>query len=80
MFDAGLILITIGIAVLIVAAILLILGGARGKGKVKGGAVVMIGPVPIIFGTDKQSLKIVLVLAIILMALLIALMILPGLL
>ena len=37
----------------------------RGAGKVKvnGAGVIMIGPVPIIFGTDKKSVKTVLVLA-----------------
>ena len=36
----------------------------------KGGGVVVIGPVPIIFGTDKETVKTLLVLSIILVALL----------
>ncbi|MHC1610819.1 MAG: TIGR00304 family membrane protein [Candidatus Methanospirareceae archaeon] len=35
---------------------------------VRGGGVVMIGPIPIIFGTDVGSLKIVMILAVVLMA------------
>ena len=37
-------------------------GGAK-KGKVRGAGVIMIGPIPIIFGTDKKSVKTVLALA-----------------
>ena len=33
------------------------------EGKVKGAGVIMIGPIPIIFGTDKKSVKAVLALA-----------------
>jgi uncharacterized protein (TIGR00304 family) len=32
-------------------------------GRVRGAGVIMIGPIPIIFGTDKKSVKAVLVLA-----------------
>jgi len=34
-----------------------------GKGKVKGAGVILIGPIPIIFGTDKKSVKTILWLA-----------------
>jgi uncharacterized protein (TIGR00304 family) len=37
--------------------------------EVKGGGVIMIGPIPIIFGTDRHSTEIVIILAIILMLL-----------
>jgi uncharacterized protein (TIGR00304 family) len=58
----GIGLIFVGILIIVVAAILLSVAGAK-KGKVKGGGVVMIGPIPIIFGTDKKSLETVLVLS-----------------
>ncbi len=35
--------------------------------ETKGGGVILIGPIPIIFGTDVESLKIVIILAIVLM-------------
>lgn len=44
--------------------------------KVKGGGVIMIGPIPIIFGSDKESAKTAAILAIILM--LLSLLILKG--
>ena len=39
------------------------------ESKVKGGGVIMLGPIPIIFGTDKESVKTAAILAIILMLL-----------
>lgn len=39
------------------------------KSEVKAGGVVMIGPIPIIFGSDKESAKTAIILAIILMLL-----------
>jgi len=46
--------------------------------KARGGAVVIIGPFPIIFGSDKESAKILLVLSIILVGALIALFLVQG--
>ena len=63
LYALGLALIAVGI-VIIVVAIILALRGGDGKGKVKGAGVIMIGPVPIIFGTDKKSVKTVLMLAV----------------
>lgn len=68
-------LILIGFAVAFIAMILMVLSGAKGgKGKVRGGGAVIIGPVPIIFGTDKESVRIILVLSIVLVALLLVFM------
>ena len=55
--------------------ILMVLSGAKGgKSRVRGGGAVIIGPIPIIFGTDKESVKIILVLSIVLVALLLVFM------
>ena len=37
--------------------------------KIRGGGVIMLGPIPIIFGSDKESAKTAIILAIILMVL-----------
>ncbi|RQD88789.1 TIGR00304 family protein [Methanosalsum natronophilum] len=42
--------------------------------NVRGGGVVMIGPIPIIFGSDNQSAKVMMILAIILMLIALAIM------
>jgi uncharacterized protein (TIGR00304 family) len=58
----GIALIVVGILVVVVAIIVASARGARG-GKTRAAGVIMIGPIPIIFGTDKKAVKSVLVLA-----------------
>jgi uncharacterized protein (TIGR00304 family) len=70
LWSIGLTLIIAGFALVFIATLLLALKGSGGKGKVKAGGAVIIGPVPIIFGTDKQTVKALLILSIILVAIL----------
>ena len=42
-------------------------GMEKPEAGVRGGGVIMIGPIPIIFGTDVAALKLVMILAIVLM-------------
>ncbi len=67
----GFALVIIGLVIVFLATFLLAFSPTRTKGKAKGGGIVFIGPIPIIFGTDKESVKILLILAIILLALMI---------
>jgi uncharacterized protein (TIGR00304 family) len=67
-------LIFAGVLVIIIAFILLAILSLK-RGKIQGGGVIMIGPVPIIFGTDKNSLKTVLLLSLVLTVLLVITMI-----
>lgn len=65
--------------ILLIAGVFLIIAGMLGQAKasdasVKGGGIIMIGPLPIIFGTDVQSVKIVIALAILLILLVYALL------
>ncbi len=55
------ILVVAGIIVIILAVLLST--GKSENAKVKGAGVIMIGPIPIIFGTDKKSIKTVIALA-----------------
>ncbi|MGF3523043.1 MAG: TIGR00304 family membrane protein [Candidatus Bathyarchaeia archaeon] len=71
--ELGLALIMIGVGVIVLAAVIISVKSSR-KGNVKAAGVIMMGPVPIIFGTDKETAKTVLALAIILTALAIVLM------
>ena len=59
LYALGIAFIFVGILLIVVAIVLFSVSGA-GKGKVKSGGAIIIGPVPIIFGTDKKSLKTVL--------------------
>lgn len=70
LWNVGVILVVAGFSVMFIATVLLFLTTLKGKAKVKGGGAIIIGPFPIIFGTDKESVKILLVLSIILIALL----------
>jgi uncharacterized protein (TIGR00304 family) len=66
-YAVGLALVVAGVVII---ALVLILASIRGMGKGKADVnsvgVIMIGPIPIIFGTDKKSIKAVLVLALVL--------------
>jgi len=74
LYALGIALILIGVLIIVLAVLLFSLLSVK-KGKVKGGGAVIIGPVPIIFGTDKKSLKTVLLLSLALTVLLLIVMI-----
>ena len=74
LYALGVALIFVGVIVIVVATVLLSVSGA-GKEKFKGGGVIIIGPVPIIFGTDKKSLKTVLLLSLALTVMLVVAMV-----
>jgi uncharacterized protein (TIGR00304 family) len=76
-FTIGLLLVTAGFAIAILVSFFAVLRSMRGGEKVRGGGVVMIGPVPIVFGTDKGSTRMLLLLGIILMVLFLVLTIVP---
>ena len=59
----------IGLALIFVGFILIIAGSLPQKTEIKSGGVVLIGPVPLIFGTDKETVILVSLLAIVIMIL-----------
>ena len=71
----GVLLILVGFTLAFVVLILLILKFLKGEGKVKGGGTIIIGPLPIVFGTDKESIKVLLMLSIVLVILVLIVMI-----
>ncbi len=73
-------LVIFGFILALVAVILLAIRSKTGGSKTRGGAVLFIGPIPIIFGTDRESAKILVALTIILMAVVLVFMLLPSLL
>ena len=73
-YALGIALIFLGVLIIVVAVILLFVSCAK-KGAVKGGGAIMIGPVPIVFGTDLKSLKTVLLLSLMLTVLLVVAMV-----
>ncbi len=69
----GIVLAFVGVVIIIVAALLVLLSKSQEIGKVRGGGAIIIGPIPIVFGTDKKMVKTILILSIVLTALLIVL-------
>ena len=72
----------IGFALVIVGVILaffaMILAATKGaSGRTRGAGVLLIGPFPIVFGTDHESAKILMMLAIVLITLVLVFMFLP---
>ena len=77
LFNIGLLLVLVGFAVGVLAILVAILRSVRGTGQVRGGGVIMIGPVPIVFGTDRESTRILILLGIALTIILLLLTALP---
>ncbi len=61
-------LVLIGFVLALIAVILLATRSANAATKTRGGGILLIGPIPIIFGTDRESVKILVILSIILIA------------
>ena len=70
--SAGMVLIMVGLAAVVVSALR---GSQGGESQVKGAGVVMIGPIPIVFGSDAKWASVAIVLA----AALVVLILLAGL-
>lgn len=77
LFGLGFLLVIFGFILAFVAAITLSFRGGSRRNGVRGGGAIIIGPFPIIFGSDKQSVKILFLLSIILIGLLIFLTLIP---
>ncbi len=78
--EIGFGLVIFGFILAFIAAILLAIRSQTSGTKTRGGGVLLIGPIPIIFGTDRDSAKTLVVLAIILIAVVVVFMLLPSLL
>ena len=76
-FALGVGLTVLGVIVALVAVLLLALSGRKSVGQTKGGGILLIGPIPIIFGTDRESVKILIALATVLLVVVTVLMIFP---
>ncbi|WP_455367638.1 TIGR00304 family membrane protein [[Eubacterium] cellulosolvens] len=77
LFNIGLFLILAGIFLIIILTIIMF-HSAGAYGQVKGGGIIMIGPLPIIFGTDKGSVRNLIILALVLMVISILIFYLPS--
>ena len=71
LYTLGFMLIFVGAVIFLLATVLINLKRG-GTGKTKSAGIIIVGPIPIIFGSDKKSTKDILVLSIILTSVLIA--------
>jgi len=65
----GIILVFIGILIIGLSSLLMMTQKSNDNVKVKNGAIIFLGPIPLAFGTDKDSLILVSVLMLVLMLL-----------
>lgn len=70
LFVLGIAFVFVGVFIIAIGAILISIRRAKSNGKTETAGVVVIGPIPIIFGSNKKSLKTILTLSIILTVLL----------
>ncbi|MFQ6075472.1 MAG: DUF131 domain-containing protein [Candidatus Bathyarchaeia archaeon] len=77
LFTLGLALTILGAAITLMATMLMAFRSFR-EGRARGGGVVMIGPLPIIFGSDAKAVKWLIVLTIVLMVIAFTLMLLSS--
>jgi uncharacterized protein (TIGR00304 family) len=75
LYGLGTTLVFTGIAIMLLAILRLSLSGNKANGKTRSGGIILIGPVPIVFGIDKESVKKILLLALDLTVILIIAMI-----
>jgi len=75
--EAGLFLVIAGFLVAFVAVILLAIRSRGRNGQTRGGGVLLIGPIPIVFGSDSESVRTLMILAIVLIVIVLAFMLIP---
>ena len=65
----GILVIVVGMLLILIASLFSSREGTPEEREVKGAAVVMIGPIPIVFGNDSRMIVVAMVLAIVLIVL-----------
>jgi len=75
-----LLLVIVGFILAFVAMILLAIKARGTGGQTKGAGVLLIGPFPIVFGSDRESVRTLMILAIVLIVTVLVFMLLPSLL
>lgn len=76
--NIGFILIILGFVLAFIAVILLAFKSRGTSGQTKSAGILLIGPIPIIFGSDKESARVLMILAVLLIAIVLIFMLLPN--
>ena len=72
--DAGSALVIMGFVLAVIAVIVLAASGITRGGKARGAGILLIGPIPIMFGTDRESVKLLAILSLMITAVVVVLM------
>jgi uncharacterized protein (TIGR00304 family) len=76
--NIGFILIILGFVLAFIAVILLAFKSRGTSGQTRSAGILLIGPIPIIFGSDKESARVLMILAVLLIAIVLIFMLLPN--
>jgi len=77
--NAGLLLVIAGFLLAFVAAIYLAVKSRGSSDQTRSAGILLIGPIPIIFGSDRSAVKTLMILAIVLIAIVLVSMVIPTL-
>jgi len=72
LFLVGYSLIFLGIIIIVLAMFMFVFKSIKGKTETKGGGIIFIGPIPVIFGTDVRIAKWLIIFALIITLILFA--------
>jgi len=78
--NVGLLLVVLGFILAFIAAILIAIKARNSDGQTKAAGILLIGPFPIVFGSDRESVRTLMILAIVLIVIVLAFMMLSPLL
>jgi uncharacterized protein (TIGR00304 family) len=73
----GLVVVIVGFVIALVAIMLIAFRSRGDSNRTRGAGILLIGPIPILFGTDHESVRILMVLAIVLIIIFLGLMFIP---
>ncbi len=77
--NSGLLLVIVGFLLAFVAEVFLALKSRGSSGQTRSAGILLIGPIPIIFGSDRNSVRTLMILAAILIAIVLAFMVITSL-
>jgi uncharacterized protein (TIGR00304 family) len=75
LYGFGIVLVISGLAVILIATLALFFSNVKEEGETKGGGVIIIGPIPIVAGTDIESIKTILLISTVLTIILFVIMV-----
>ena len=76
--EVGFGLVLLGIILAVVAVVILVTSNRQSGGRSRAAGILLIGPIPIMFGTDRESVRTLAMLAVLLILIVLIFMFLPS--